>query len=172
MNKVLVKNVIIILIVSSSYCLGQWNVSISKDEMTGESTSYVSSPSIGSNKPMGFPYSDTKAWMGVGCDGKDYWVYFGFTNAPNLADTEIETGYNIIRTRIKWDENLESVKLTQKWQSKFLHFDDDKIILQKIINSKYVLLELDWYGEGKVYFKFPLEGANKALDEMRSNCKM
>jgi hypothetical protein len=29
-----------------------------------------------------------------------------------------------------------------------------------------MLLELNWYGEGNVYFQFPLEGADEAIYEL------
>ena len=35
-------------------------------------------------------------------------------SAPNLSDTETEDGYNRIKTRVKWDNSIESVTLTQE----------------------------------------------------------
>ena len=120
---------------------------------------------------MAFPYGDTKGWLGVGCDGTSEWVYVGFTNAPNLNDTEIEQGYNLITTRIKWDDKVENISLTQDWGSKFLHFRDDSNIIQKITKSNSVLLELNWHGQGKTYFKFSLSKSSAALDKIRNECK-
>jgi hypothetical protein len=31
-----------------------------------------------------------------------------------------------------------------------------------------VLLELNWYGEGKVYFRFPLDGSSAAIDKIHN----
>lgn len=34
-----------------------------------------------------------------------------------------------------------------------------------------MLIELDWYGEGKVHFHFPLTGSAAAIKEIRSAFK-
>ncbi len=149
----------------------QWDTSISKDEMTGEKSAYASSSIIGPTKRMGFPYGDTNAWLGVGCDGESEWVYVGFTNSPNLNDTEIEDGYNLIRTRIKFDDKIENVTLTQNWGSKFLHFRKDSEIILNIAKSNSLLLELNWHGQGKTYFKFSLNGSSAAIDKIGDECK-
>jgi hypothetical protein len=66
---------------------------------------------------------------------------------------------------------VEDVTLTQDWGSKFLHFADDKDIIQKIAQSNAVLLELNWYGTGKTYFLFSLRGSSAALGKIRSTCR-
>ena len=43
-----------------------WTQSTSKDEMTGKRSAYASSPIAIPTRKMGFPYSDTHAWLGVG----------------------------------------------------------------------------------------------------------
>lgn len=147
-----------------------WTHSNSKDEMTGKESAYASSPIIEPTKKMDFPYSDTTAWLGVGCDGKKEWAYIGFNKAPNLTDTDTEDGYNLIRTRIKWDGKIENITLTQYWGASFIHFRDDKSIISNIANSNSVLLELKWYGEQKTHFEFPLNGSSTALKNIRSLC--
>ena len=89
----------------------QQDVLTSKDEMTGEVSFYCSSPSTSPTETMSFPYGDTKGWLGIRCDGESEWVYAGFTNEPNLQDTDIGDGYNSIRTRIKFDDEIETVNL-------------------------------------------------------------
>ncbi len=69
-------------------------------------------------------------------------------------------------TRIKWDDSVENVTLTQTWGAEFIHFNNAKKILSKIKTASSMLLELDWYGEGHVYFKFPLNGASEAIAEI------
>ena len=159
------------LFILSGQMNAQWDVSTSKDEMTGDVSSYCSSPSTTSTKTMSFPYSDTRGWIGVGCDGNSEWVYVGFTEAPNLQNTSIGDGFNSISTRIKFDDNVETVRMTQKWTSKFIHFNNDKDIIEKIINSNTVLIELDWYGEGSTYFRFNLGGSTKAINQIRQSCQ-
>ena len=70
-----------------------WRTTSSTDEMTGKVTVYASSKTIYPVPTMKFPYSDVDSWIGVGCDGKNEWVYFGFSNDPNLTNTSTEDGY-------------------------------------------------------------------------------
>jgi RNA polymerase subunit RPABC4/transcription elongation factor Spt4 len=148
----------------------EWGSSSATDEMTGKKSNYVNSITIGPTKPMEFPYHDTKAWLGVGCDSKSEWVYIGFNNSPNLSDTETEDGYNVINTRIKWNGAVENVKLTQKWSAKFIHFKNGAHIISKILNSDTAMLELQWHGQQPAYFEFPLKGASEAIKNMRKSC--
>ena len=128
---------------------------------------FVRSPT----KTMSFPYGDTKGWLGIGCDGESEWVYAGFTNDPNLQGTEIGDGYNSITTRIKFDDEIETVNLTQTWNSKFLHFRNDKDIIDKIMKANTILLELKWYSEGSVYFRFSGGGSTSAINQIRASCQ-
>lgn len=149
-----------------------WDVSVSKpDEMTGKQSVFAMSPDTLPTKKMGFPCSDTEANLVVGCDKTSEWVYVYFTESPNLINVDIKDSYNLIRTRIKWDDKVEYVTLTQSWGAKFLSFRDDKSIITKIAKSDSVLLELNWFGEGKTYFKFSLSGSSAALKEMRDKCR-
>ena len=159
------------IMVLSMQVTAQWEVTTSKDEMTGEASSYCSSPSTAPTKTMSFPYGDTKGWLGIGCDGESEWVYAGFTNEPNLQDTEIGDGYNSILTRIKFDDDIEEVHLIQTWNSKFLHFSDDKDIIDRIMEANTILLEVKWYGEGSVYFRFDGGGAASAITEIKESCQ-
>jgi hypothetical protein len=138
--------------------------------MTGKKTAYAFSPTVPSKRNMDFPYGDVAAWLGVGCDGKNEWAYIGFNSAPNLADTETKDGYNLIHTRIKWNNSIENVTLTQNWSASFIHFTADKSAIAKIATSNTALLELKWHGQQPTYFEFPLNGAPAALETMRRMC--
>jgi TonB family protein len=157
-----------ILIVLSLPLLSQWDNSNSTDEMTGEVSAYCSSPLTSPTKSMDFPYSDTKAWLGIGCDGVSEWVYVGFTNAPNLLDTDTQDGYNVFTTRIKWDDELISERFIQNWGAKFIHFTDIEGAIENIIQSNTLLVELNWHGSGKTYFRFNLSGSSKAIAKLRA----
>jgi hypothetical protein len=71
--------------------------------MTGATQVFAASPTVGPTQRIGPPYGGVEAWLGVGCDRKSEWAYIGFNVAPNLTDTETESGYNRIFTRIKWE---------------------------------------------------------------------
>lgn len=169
-KRTLLINLIILSLILflSGNVFAQWDTSTSEDQMTGEKTCYATSSSVNSTEPMGFPYSDTKAWIGIGTDGSDEWVYIGFSESPNLTDTSIQDGYDKINTRIKWNEDeIEEKGLTQKWGSKFIHFQDNDYIISKIESSNTLLIELNWYGEDTVYYSFSLDGSAAAINEIR-----
>jgi hypothetical protein len=147
-----------------------WENTRSKDEMTGKRSSYAASPTVASKAPMAFPYQGTKAWLGVGCDKDSEWAYIGFTEAPNLNNTETEDGYNVIRTRFKWNETVETVTLKQKWGAEFIHFQNERSVISRIASTSVAVLELDWHGQRPVHFEFPLRGSSAALSKMRSEC--
>ena len=147
-----------------------WTVKTSRDEMTGKANHHATSPIASPTKRMGFPYHDVKAWLGVGCDENKEWAYFGFTTAPNLNDTEVEDGYNVINTRLKWDEAIHNMTLIQSWGDKFLSFQRNDNAIPKIAHYSTVLLELDWHGEQSTYFRFSLNGSSNALAIIRKKC--
>ncbi len=152
-----------------------WRTSESRDKMTGEFEAYAISPTIYPTEKMDFPYTGVNSWLGVGCTEKNIWVYFGFNEQPNIVGDETKDGYNEIRTRIKWGKELEYVTLTQTWGAKVLHFYyhnsfNDTPVVNKILSSDKILLELKWHGEGATYFEYPLDGAKKAITEIRNKC--
>lgn len=147
-----------------------WHVSVSNDEMTGKLSAYAISVRVAPNSPMEFPYKNTEAWLGVGCDSSDEWAYFGFSIGPHISDTDTEHGYDVVQTRIRWDNTVEIVRFTQKWGDNALHFIDDRTAVAKIAGASSVMLELDWYGQRSAYFEIPLNGSAKAIADMRQNC--
>lgn len=155
---------------STVIAVPKWESSTSTDEMTGKRQSYASSPTVRPAQGMEFPYHDVTAWLGIGCDGKSEWAYIGFSESPNLTDTETEDGYNAINTRIKWNDSVQNVALSQAWGASFIHFDNDRDAISKIVSSTSVLLELKWYGQQSTHFKFSLEGASTAVQAMRAKC--
>ena len=145
----------------------EWTVTVRKDEMTGEETRYVLSPLVPPVSPVGLRYRSIKAGLGVGYDGEDEWVYIWFNQIPIFDDTEFKGDYEIINTRIKWDDEIEGVQLyNDGLASDVIYFSDNKKVVSKIINSDTMLLELILFGEGNVYFQFPLVGAAEAINEL------
>ncbi len=145
----------------------EWSNQENKDEMTGKVVKIAFSKDTSPSVTMSFPYQNITGSVFVGKNDANEFAAFGFTEQPNLLNIELQPNANIIKTRIKWDDKIEDVKLVQKWGDKFLHFSDSKNAIKKIMSSKEVLLELDWYGNGKVYFKFDLSGASEAIANIR-----
>ncbi|MDN5360544.1 MAG: hypothetical protein PWQ84_1607 [Thermotogaceae bacterium] len=166
-KRLILLTVVLVLMLSFSVsAFGQWDVTVSENEMDGTRRLFAMSPRVGPTKSMGFPYDDMTALLVVGYNGEESWVYLSFKDSPNLLNETIMDGYDLINTRIKWDETIERTTLIQEWGSRYLHFRDERNIISKIKQSNTVLLELDWYGEGKVYFSFPLDGAVDAINEI------
>ena len=109
--------------------------------MTGEFSAYATSPPVGPLKKMSFPYGDVTGRVTVGCNKDNEWGYFQFTKQPNIADDTTKDGYNLIRTRIRWDNVMDYVTLTQKWGSEFIHFKDSRSSVLNIATSNSLLLE-------------------------------
>lgn len=147
-----------------------WRVSDKTDQMDGSKSFYASSPRAIYVGEMGFPYGGTQSWLGVGCSKRNEWVYLGFSVKPNLSRTTTKSGYDELQARIRWDETLETVSLTQDWQSEFLHFVADSVAIEKISKHSLAILELQWYGEQPVMFPYSLRGSSKAISEIRASC--
>jgi hypothetical protein len=152
--------------------LPRWTSHKSTDEMTGKQSSFANSPSVAAVRTMDFPYSRVTVSLHVGCDFDSEWIYFAASEKPNIADDETESGYNVIRTRLRWDEEVVETRLTQEWGERFLRvsYTDREDAISRVIASSVVRLELNWYGEGRVHFDVPLRGSSAAVAEARARC--
>ena len=167
----LLKHIIFVcaLMLNGLQLFAQWKVTQER-EMPMRANSCCTSKDASPTERMDFPYSDVKGWLGVGCDGNSEWAYVGFTTAPNLQNTTTEDGYNRISTRIKFDDEVEQITMTQDWSSKFIHFRNDSDIIEKFMTANTILLEMNWYGEGKSYFRFSGSGSTRAITQIRQSC--
>lgn len=147
-----------------------WIVSRSVDKMTNVKSWYAISPSVNSVDPMRFPYTDTRARMAVACDKKSKWAYVTFSGSINLTGTVTHDGFDTVATRIRWDSNIEHVKFTEKWGARHVQFESTDKVITDVISHKTALLELQWFEQGTVYFRFPLEGAKAAVQTALSKC--
>ncbi len=164
---------LIITLPTATSAAAQWTNSVSKDEMTNEQVVFAISPHATPSRPMEFPYTETDAWVGFMCDSKNEWVYLGFSNTPNLNNTEPGDGFNHFSARLKWGEEIKNARFSQKWGSSYISFSDGRDALKRLTNGSAdtLLLELDWYANGVVYFRFALEGAADAIAKARVSCK-
>jgi len=166
------KKIIFLVLFSTSILFaGQWNTSFDKDVMTGEKSAYATLNSTPPTSGMSFPYSDITAGIGIGCDKTSKWIYIYFNHKPNLVNGEINSGYTSYRYRLKYDKEVIHDHFTQDFGSKFLHFDDDEYNIERVRESNKLLLEVEWYGEGNVYFDFDLKGSKKAINKISNYCK-
>ena len=154
----------------------QWTSAATRDPMTNQEVVVASSPNVVPSQEMDFPYKDIHAWMAYMCDGKDEWVYFGFSTTPNIDNAEpTESGFSHFRTRVRWGTEIKNVEMSQKWGASVISFSDggnDAVKrLARSTAADSLLLELSWFGNGSVYFNFPLEGAAEAIARAKGSCK-
>lgn len=149
-----------------------WSTFTESDEMTGEVQAYAHSPNTTATESLSFPYRGVEAWLGFGCDGQSEWAYVGFSKSPNLTNTEPQSGgYSTFKTRIRWDDRIKDVYMSQEWGDKFLQFQSDAVAIENMMNARTALFELSWYGSGTVYFRFTLNGSAQAIRSARQRCR-
>lgn len=148
-----------------------WTNNWSKDEMTGERKAFAFSPDTSPTKPLDFPYTGITASLAFGCDTTDEWAYIVFSEKPNLANTKAQSGgYSTFSTRVRWDDNVKTVGMSQEWGARFIHFQSDSNAIANMQGAEEALVELNWYGSGKVYFPFSLQGSADAIASARKSC--
>ncbi len=145
-----------------------WSTRITEDEMTGEQSLYVKSDFVASTKPMRSPYDGTVASLNVsGCTS--VWMFVSadvaLDNATRMDD------FNVILTRVKWDDRVEYVHLLQHRDDRAaLSFSSTARPIHNIIKSNKVLVEVPWRRQGKVYFEFSLAGAAAEIEKFGCSC--
>ena len=147
-----------------------WIPNQNKNEMTGVENFYIFTNWASAKYPMSFPYNKTESLIGIACNKNSFWAYFNFTKAPNITNDETKDGYNKIITRIKFDDNLENIGLTQDWGSKSLFIENVNAFLKSIENTNEITLELSWYGNSSVYFRYFTEEALQAIKSLKYKC--
>lgn len=155
---------------SATVDLPKWNTRISVDKITGKVSAYASSPTSIPDSSLG-AYRGMKSWIGVGCDKDSEWAYIGFSRRPILNGTQTHSGYSSLNARVRWGKQATTIKMTQDWGDRFLHFSNGKSAIGNLAASSNLLLELDFYSEGKRYFKYSLNGSSAAIKSIRSTCR-
>ena len=129
--------------------------------------------SVKPNSPMSFPYNKVASFISLACshENKAISLSFLFNVSPNIINKEIiATNFDNIKTRIKFDEKITNVELLQKWGGKGMTLRNNKQYLNVLKNSDELLLELNWHGNGKRYFKHAITGFSKVYEELKSKC--
>ena len=138
----------------------RWSVFDKTDEISGEVSAFATSDSVAPTRQLGFPYSDVKAWLGVGCDTNGrQWAYVGFT-AINSRDESL---------RVRWDDEQTTHKISVS-DNDFAGFSHDARVISRMQSSTEVVIGIDWFQEGEVFFKWGLYGSSDAIKEARRRC--
>lgn len=149
-----------------------WWVQESYDEIRDTQSFHIFAPETFPRERMSSPYTDVSARLAIACTGRSEWAYISFSGAsPNIANRELKSGgYSEIAAPVKWGDTLDEVTFVRESGSTFLGFDDDESAIEQIVASDRLLVEFDWYGEGRVLFPFSLEGAKPSVTWLRSLC--
>lgn len=177
MKKTIVLASLIMSFISTSHAqefFGEWKLERAEDIMDDTKQVYVTSAFTSPHKKMSFPYNDVFSWLGVACDNRgNEWVYIGFNETPNLLDTTLNYDGDIymLHPRFRWDnEKPDYITLEQEVSSKFIGFEFDESAIKSINGHNKVLLELNWHGQGNVYFEYSLKGSSEAIRTMKEAC--
>lgn len=160
------------LTITSVNSFAGWTTLPSKDTSDGRSGMHSRSTYVRPIKLMNFPYSDVEASISINCAYKKLWVSFNFNETPTLVGATIEDRYSTINSRLKWDEKIENSVLQQVQGSKNLTVLNDSLILDKLLKHERLTLELDWYGNGKTHFNFPLDGVSESVHKITEKCNL
>lgn len=151
-----------------------WKNHSFKNEMTGKQSYFAFTKKlVKSTNPMSFPYNRVTSYIALMCteDNKKMSFSFLFNIAPNITNKEIIVkNFDNIKTRIKFGEKITNVELLQKWGGKQVTLRNHEQYLDDLKNSNEILLELDWHGNGKRYFRHSIIGFSKAYEELKTRC--
>lgn len=167
-TKVLLSVVILVLALSITAFAtdGWWNFD-TEDEEDGKNY-YAISPEAYPSQVIPEGYGSLEMWVGVGCNVYEEWIFLGFTEKPDLRGLRIgKDGIDDGHIRIVFDGKVERFPILQEWGSRFLHFENDDTIIRRIQDSDFMIIELDWYGLGYIYYEIDLTGADEAITLMR-----
>jgi len=142
------------------------------DEITGESKNIFIGPPTFPKRRMYSPYDDVKSRILVHCGISGCVINFQFFGGLNLDhNADEQDDYEVFKTKVWWDENDPTDHPIEmffvKPEFSFLSDDDDDFIqpLENITfsdlrNHDVLLVELQWYKQGKVYFRYDLSELN------------
>ena len=151
-----------------------WRTTTDTDRMTGQSSRYAISASVEAEDILGWPYTDVRSWIGVGCNDQDEWAFIGFSESPNLMDEARKAdGMDHYNLRVQWDDDPDTTgewRMTQRWGGQFLHIQNDRRFIERLRKKQSLRLELVWYGEGRVTFAYPLAGSGEAIGQATEPC--
>jgi hypothetical protein len=159
---------------SSSYnTTSNWTLSNNKDPMGEEQSYYLKSETVGSFDYLDFPYKDVSSNVMIGCDNSGIWAYFWF-NKFNLNGGKSDWIDNTVtyHFRIKFDQTVKPITMNQDMDNNhFLRIYYDSWFINNLKRANNIMLELDWYNNGKVHFKYDVSGFNKAYKKLIHKCR-
>lgn len=169
MKLFIISSIIFLNFISSAY--SNWSFQVKENPMDNTKSIYLFTDEASSNPKMNFPHNNTRVSLVFACSNMKKWSFFAFNESPILNNKSIKSGYDEITTRIKFGNNIENIQLIHEWGQTALHVKNDYLFRHTLSGNLELLLELDWYGEGKVYFKINTTGFIKKFKELNEQCQ-
>ena len=120
-------------------------------------------------EPLKFPYSNTKAGLGVMCTDGSLYTYISLNHAIGVDGLDHYKNVYKFTTRVKWGDQIETTDFVQEsYMSNTLYFKESVKTLEKIIKHDKVLVE--FHLDDTAYFEISLKGADKAVKTMLEMC--
>lgn len=146
---------------------GEWRTITFQDEWGEPAGKGAVSPWVAPSERMSFPYGSVRGRLMVE-DCRH--VAIRFTESPNLLGGDTRDGYSTHRLRARWNDGTAfTLKADQTWGGRDLSLVGDKVSVLRIKSNDTLAVALDWYREGSVVWRFPLDEASSALAD--SGCR-
>jgi hypothetical protein len=163
---------LLILVINIGVINAEWKLWEHKDKITNEITIIVSSSSTEPDTKLEFPYSDVVSSISFACNSDNEYTYLSFSNL-NLNKGKVDFSNDKVRTyytkRVKWGDDVDELELYRVGNIDALYPKNS--IIEKYSKYNDLLLELDWFNQGLVYFNYSLKGATQKITEAREICK-
>ena len=171
--KLLIFLISIIFVNFPVYSDQNWKI-IEKINKSGETKTFF----LISNKVLSYPeiegpLKNTYSSIMFKCDAnKNLSSFFGFTNKPNIKNSETEGMFNVVSTVIKFDDTAYDIKLYNPriWRSNFYLTKNNSLFVKKIINTEHISLEIDWINQGIKNFKYDTSGFLAVYNDFINIC--
>lgn len=147
-----------------------WYISSSKDPMTGDVSYYLHSETVGSIEEMSFPYNNVQSTLIIACGANDVWDYVWFSEMNVTGGSYSFGSYYEYKERVRFDDDIQTATMLAKSASHFLSFKYDDWLIRELKNTNLFMIELEWYGDGTVHFKYNVTGFNSAYKKLISKC--
>ena len=142
----------------------QWSMINFVNEFGERTDRGAVSATVGSIRPMSFPYADATGRIFVDCDS----AWMRFSDSPNLTGGDTQSGYSIHSVTVRVDgNNAGRWRVRQPWGDKDLYFLDDSRVIAALSSGSKLDVALPWYGERSAVFSWSL---NRSSEMIRESC--
>ena len=142
---------------------GLWTAGTHTDEISEKfKSAFAVSDSAFPTRKLEFPYDNTQALLLVICDRK------GVSGAGVTFNDDIISYDDVLRA--KWDNTQKTHDISMSNGS--ANFSDAESVISLMKTSSKVIIGIDLFEQGEVFFKWNLDGSSAAIKEAHRRCKI